>query len=95
MMLLVVESRDFPQAEKKRTAYKAEQINTQNDNLGPLSVCEFSQLCKELFLSQMEKSHVTYPQQPKTRGHVEHLYLQLWACFVNLRGLAHQFCRTE
>ena len=39
--LLGVESRDFSQAEKERTACKAEQIHkittifTQNDNLGP------------------------------------------------------------
>ena len=39
--LLRVESRDFSQAEKERTAYKAEQIRkmttnfTQKDNLGP------------------------------------------------------------
>ena len=39
--LLRVESRDFSQAEKERTAWKAEQIHkmtiifTQKDNLGP------------------------------------------------------------
>ena len=36
---LGVESRDFSQAEKERTACKAEQIHkmtSQNDNLGPL-----------------------------------------------------------
>ena len=38
---LAVESRDFSQTEKERTAYKAEQIDkmttifTQNNNLGP------------------------------------------------------------
>ena len=41
LWLLGVESRDFSQAEKERTASKAEQIHkmttifTQNDNLGP------------------------------------------------------------
>ena len=40
--LLRVESRDFSQAEKEITAYKAEKIHkmtfifTQNDNLGPI-----------------------------------------------------------
>ena len=42
--LLGVESRDFYEAEKERTACKAEQIHkmttifTQNDNLGPFCV---------------------------------------------------------
>ena len=42
--LLGVESRDFSQAEKERTASKAEQIHkmttifTQKDNLGPFGV---------------------------------------------------------
>ena len=42
--LLGVESRDFSQSEKERTASKAEQIHkmttifTQNDNLGPFCV---------------------------------------------------------
>ena len=59
--LLEVESRDF-QAEKERSACKAEQIHkmttifTKN---GPsLSFCEFTQLCKQIFLSQLE-NHVT------------------------------------
>ena len=47
--LLEVESRDFSQAEKERTAWKAEQnlkmttFFTQNDNLKELSFCEFAQ----------------------------------------------------
>ena len=33
--------------------------------------CEFAQLSKQLFLSQLEINQVR--QQPKTRGHVDHL----------------------
>ena len=39
--LLEVESRNFPHAEKERTA------------------CEFAQICKQFFLSQLEKNHMT------------------------------------
>ena len=67
--LLRVESRDFSQAEKERTACKAEQIHkmttifTQNDNLGPfwvkivviLWIC--SALQAVLSFSAWEKSH--------------------------------------
>ena len=68
-----VESCDFSQAEKIRSACKAEQIHkittilTQNNNLGP------SQLYKQFFLSQHEKNQKTQLPKPKTRGHVEHL----------------------
>ena len=61
--LFRVESRDFSQAEKERTACNAEQIHkmttifTQN---GPkLSFSEFAELCKQFFLPQLEKNHVT------------------------------------
>ena len=68
-----VESCDFSQAEKIRSACKAEQIHkittilTQNNNQGP------SQLYKQFFLSQHEKNQKTQLPKPKTRGHVEHL----------------------
>ena len=68
--LLGVESRDFSQAEKENTAFKAEQIHkmatifTPNDNLGLLreNSCQFVNLqsfCKQFFLSQHDKNHVT------------------------------------
>ena len=61
--LLGVESRDFGHAEKERTACKAEQINKMTtiviQNGLRLSFCEFDQFCKQLFLSQLEKNHVT------------------------------------
>ena len=71
---LAVGSRDLSQAEKKMTLCKAEQIDnlitflTQNDNFlhwhsnFELSFCEFHQLCKLLFLSQLEINPVI--QQP-------------------------------
>ena len=70
--LLGVESRDFSQAEKERTACKAEQIHkmttifTQNDNLGPfwvkivviLSVAQL--VTTVIFFSTWDKSHVKW-----------------------------------
>ena len=68
--LLGVESLDFSHAEKERTACKDEQIHKmttifiQNDPIGfhfvgkQLSFCEFAQLCKQFFFSQLEKNHV-------------------------------------
>ena len=59
-----VESRDFSHAENERIACKAEQIPkmiTTFTQKGPrLSCCEFPQLCKQYFLSQLEKNHVTH-----------------------------------
>ena len=62
--LLGVELRDFSQAEKERTAGKAEQIHKMTTilTLG----CHFAQLCKQFFLSQHEKNHVT--QLPTARN---------------------------
>ena len=69
--LLEVESRDFSQAEKEKTASKAEQIHkmatifTPNDNLGPfwektvVSFVNLQSFCKQFFLSQHEKNHVS------------------------------------
>ena len=67
--LLEVESRDFSQAEKERTACEAEQIHkmttifTQNDKQGPIWVQIVVSLCScsalKAVLSQHEKSHVT------------------------------------
>ena len=65
--LLEVESQDFSQAEKERTAFNAGQIHkmttifTQNaPRLSfELSFCDFAQLCKQFFLSQLEKNPVT------------------------------------
>ena len=67
LLLLRVESRDFSQAEKDSTACKAEQIhkmttiftqNVQNDWKW-MSFCKFAQLCKQFFLFELEKNHVT------------------------------------
>ena len=60
---LGVEFRGFSQTEKESTACEGEQIPkmstffNQIDNLGPF--CEFFQLCKQFFLFQLEKNHVT------------------------------------
>ena len=62
--LLGVESRDFSQAEKERTACKAEQIHkmtiifTKNDNLGLFWM-------KVLSFSAWEKSRDSTPNSPK------------------------------
>ena len=64
MLYVLVESRDFSQAGKGRTVCKAEQIK---------KMTEFGQLCKQFFLSQFEKNHVTQLATAKIRGHVEHL----------------------
>ena len=83
--LLGVESHDFSQAEKERTACKAEQIHklttifTQNDNLGPfwvktiviLWICSALQVV--LSFSVWEKSRDSTPNCQKTREHVEHI----------------------
>ena len=51
-----VESRDFSQAEKEKTACKAEQshemkhVFTKNNKLGPF--CRHDQFCQQFFLSQ-------------------------------------------
>ena len=43
-----------------------------------LSFCEFAQLCKQFFLSQLEKNHVTQlTTAKKIRVHVEHLDQQM------------------
>ena len=61
--LLAVGSCDLSQAEKETTACKADQIHkmttifTQKDNLRPF--CEFAELCKQFFVSQIKKNHVT------------------------------------
>jgi hypothetical protein len=47
---LTVESHDFSQAEKERTACKAKQIH---------NMTKFAQLCMQFFLSQLEKNHVS------------------------------------
>ena len=53
---LAVGSRDLSQAEQIHTVTT---IFTQNDNfLHPRPLCEFAQLCKQLFLSQLEINHV-------------------------------------
>ena len=63
---LVVESRDFFQTEKERTACKYGQIQKMTtvftQNCPRLSFLEFAHLCKQFFLSQFEKNHVI--QQP-------------------------------
>ena len=38
-----------------------------------MSICEFAHLCKQFFLFSMRKIICLNSQQPKTRGHVEHL----------------------
>ena len=57
--VLGVESRDFSKAKKERTASKAEKIHIMTiifaQNGPRLSFCEFAQLCKQFFLSQLEK----------------------------------------
>ena len=68
--LLGVESRDFSQAEKERTLAKLSkftkwQLFSLKMVLGCLfewkwvSFCKFALLCKQFFLSQLEKNHVT------------------------------------
>ena len=65
--LLQVESRDFSQAEKDKTACKAEQIHrmtpifTQNNNLSDDSChfCEFAQFSKQSF-ARLKSKH--FPQ---------------------------------
>ena len=76
-LLLGVESRDFSQAEKERTACKAGQIHkmttiiTQNDNLGPFWVKTIvifwicSVLQAVLFFSASEKSRDSTPNSQK------------------------------
>ena len=42
--------------------------------------CHFAQLCKQFFLSQLEKNHVTQlPTAKKTRAHIEE-HTQQWQC---------------
>ena len=63
---LGVESRDFSQDEKERTA-KLQNDNYFHSKRQPrtifskklLSFCEFAQLCKQFFPSQHEKNYVT------------------------------------
>ena len=61
--LLEVQSRDISHAEKKRTACKAEQIHKMTtivtQNCPRLSFCEFVQVCKQFFVSQLEKNCLT------------------------------------
>ena len=67
MKILWVESRDFSQAEKDKTACKAEQIHrmtpifTQNNNLSDDSChfCEFAQFSKQSF-ARLKSKH--FPQ---------------------------------
>ena len=75
--LLGVESHDFSQAEKERTASKAEQIHkmtnifTQNDNLGPflVKIVVISWICSALqailSFSAWEKSCDSTPNSQK------------------------------
>ena len=80
--LLRVESLDFSQADKERTACKAEQIHklitifTQNGQVWQQSEnsCHFVNLLNftsSSFFLSMRKIMWLYSQQPKTRGHVE------------------------
>ena len=71
---LAVESRNLSQAEKEITLFKAKQTHKMatfflfkmtiffSQDLFELSFCKFTQVCKQLFLSQLEISHVI--QQP-------------------------------
>ena len=87
--LLGVESRDFSQAEKERTAFQAVQIHkltTIFTQIGHSVVsneksCNFAHLCKEFFLSQHEKYHVT----PKLCNQVRSLSLFRWRTLTLLK----------
>ena len=85
--LLGVQSLDFSQAEKERTVCKAEQIHiirpTHNDNYfqsrqqpRTTKICYFVKMlsfASSSFFVSMGKITGLNSQQPKTRGHVEHL----------------------
>ena len=77
--LMGVESLDFSHAEKERTACKAKRILKITTILLKmvlgcrfewklLSFCEFAQLCKQFFLSQLEKNHVIQLPTGKNKG---------------------------
>ena len=56
--LLLVESRDFSQAEKERTACKAEQIRKMTTIFTqhrPRLSCKFAQFCKQFFFFSLRK----------------------------------------
>ena len=59
---LAVESRDLSQAEKEINLFKAKQIHKMGifftQDLFDLSFCELIQVCKQLFLSQLEMNYV-------------------------------------
>jgi hypothetical protein len=99
--LLWVESRDFPQVEKERTACKDEQIHkmttifTKN---GPSFFCVkmvvILWICSAFFFS-LRKITWLNSQQPKTKGHIEHLsllILKVCTGFQRIYG-AHQILK--
>ena len=89
--LLQVESCDFFQAEIERSACKAEQIHKmttiftrQPRTILSENSCHFVNLlsfASSSFFFSLRKITWLNLQQPKTRGHVEHLSISLWMIF--------------
>ena len=65
---MAVESRDLSQEIAVCKTEEIHKITTQNFEWTLLSFCEFAKLCKQFFLSQHEKNHVT-----QLSGNVEDL----------------------